>query len=186
MTRKHSPPVATDGPVTKGLKWHPKGQYSEPRSKSLPKREAGKGVGASQDNGTSNRSLKDIVAPQPSYQHWVRFLTHASWAAVVSLLVMFAVNKSGLAPITGPCKPCPSANSVTNTHSATTSPTSLSRETDSSSSLLGSHTTPAASKILMDCIQPPQKRSIVSAASGACACITITVTVVCNNPIITS
>ena len=178
MTRKHSPPVATDGPVTKGLKWHPEGQYSEPRSQSLPKREAGKGVGALQDNGTSNHSLKDIVAPQPNYQH--RFLTLALWAAVVSLLVMFAVNKSGLAPITGPCKPCPSANSVINTHGATTSPASLSRETDSSSSPLGSHPITAASDYLMNCALPPQDRSLVSAALSACACLTVTVTVVCN------
>ena len=145
---------------------------------------AGKNVSASQDNGTSDRSLKYTKAPQPDHQH--RFLTHALWPAVVSLLVMFAVNKPGLAPITEPCKPCPSASSVNENHGATAIQTSFSQDTDSSSSLRASHTTPAASNNLMDCALSPQNRSLLSAASSACACLTITLTVVCNNPIITS
>ena len=179
MTRKSSPPVATDAPVTSGLKRHPEEEYSEPRRKGLHKRKARKSVGAPQDTGTPDRSLKDTKAPQPNPQD--ESLAFTICALISLLLIMYVVNNSRPPPFTEPCKPCPSASSLKRNHGPTAIPTSLSQNTSSPSSLAGSYTTPTASNYLMDYALSPQNRSLISSASSACACLTVTVSLVCNN-----
>lgn len=82
---------------------------------------------------------------------------------------------------------CPSP--VKEDHGATTFPTILSPDTDISSSLPSSHTTPAALKILELCTPSPQNMSLISMVSSACSCLnrlstddggTVTVTSVCR------
>lgn len=66
MTRKYHAPVDTNTSITNGMKFDTEGEYLERMWEDLQQHDAGKSVGASQDNGTIDGSLKYTKALEPS------------------------------------------------------------------------------------------------------------------------
>lgn len=166
MTRIYRSSLNTNAPITNDMKLGPEGEHLEHTRKDLQQHEAGKSVGAPQQNGTTDGSLKDTKALDPSSRRTL--LAHVFWAIFAWLLVMSAVRGFKLSPF-ATSNPCPSP--VKEDHGATTFPTTLSPDTDISSSLPSSHTTPAAMKILELCTPSPQNMSLISMVSSACSCL---------------
>lgn len=127
MTKQDDYSVATNVPVIDSMEPHIKGEDLEPTPKDLAKDKAGEGVGASPDDGVPGGRMRDTKARETNCRR--RFFTHALWAIVASLLVIFAVNQFKPAMVT---QPYHHKSSVQDDQSATTIPRSLPRDTTSS------------------------------------------------------
>ena len=181
MTKKANTTVATDVPVTNNMKPHTEGEDPEPTRKDLMKHEAGEEVGASQNDGTTGGRIRDTKARPPNYQ--LRLFTHALWAVVASLLLVFAVNQFKPAMVK---EPCPHTSPVQEDQGATPTPTILSQNTNSSPHFF---IIPAPVFVEQCGISPPDE-FIISIVSSACSCLivtstktveTVTVTKVCRS-----
>ncbi len=204
MTRNDASLVAASASTTKSVKRHLGKEHVEPTSKDSIGDEA---------TVTSKRSFKEQVLEHNSQR---KVLRHALYAVVVSLLVMFAVNGFELVSRAEPyfpeCSVMKTDGAITSGFStplyseptpahvylsqcadgAITTPASSSQDSDSFSSPLYSEPTPASVHLSLCAERPenysPQKRSLMSAVSSACSCLTITstedvpltVTVVCR------
>lgn len=164
-------------PVTQGMEGHIEEKQLEPTSGNLQKYEAGKDVGASRHNGSPKGSLKDRKALKSNSRHYC--FIYALLAVAAWHLTLPVINKFKPASIT---QSWPSASPIMEKYSATTSPASRSRNTDSSSSTQGSHATPA-SEILKFCKISPQNMSLISAVSSACRCLLVTSTEIAETSI---
>ena len=156
MTSKDNNSVA----VTNNMKLHRDRIHQEPTRKGLQEHEAEKGVGASE--GT----YKDSKAPECDCRH--RFLLHVLWAMLATLVVSFAIGQLELASIR---QPYPSSSPLKEDLGTPTMSTSLSQDTDSSSSLPSSHATPVTAAALTNCTMSPQNQSITIIISGTCLCL---------------
>ena len=168
MTRKSCPRVNASVPDTNDRKSNAKEEHLGQIQKDLHQHDAGKRIGAPQNNDTTECMSKTTKAAQPNARRVL--LAHICCAVFAWLLVMFAVNDFKLASIADLYSPAPSVNQ---SNSATSSPTSLSRGTDSSSSPTSSYTT-HADVYLAACTLSPQNQSLLSIVSSACSCLILT------------
>ena len=134
--------------------------HQERTLKGLQEHEAETGVGAS--GGT----YKDNKAAGCDCRH--RFHLHMLLAVLATVMVSIAIGPLELASIR---QPYPSSSPLKEDLGTPTMSTSLSQDTDSSSSLPSSHATPVTAAALTNCTMSPQNQSITIIVSGTCLCL---------------